>query len=49
MTTSNRPVPGAVLDVWQADADGRYDDEITSRAPLTPGSSRVSFAGAPER
>jgi protocatechuate 3,4-dioxygenase beta subunit len=21
-----RPVPGAVLDVWQADADGRYDE-----------------------
>ncbi len=21
-----RPVPGAVVDVWQADADGRYDD-----------------------
>ncbi len=30
---TKKPLPGAVLDIWQADADGRYDNDDPNRPP----------------
>ena len=39
--TDGRPVPGALVDVWQADEDGSYDVQVPDRQP--PGNGRGLF------